>query len=102
MSEFEQMMYRYDGDILVGSPIGNFPNNDQALKAAGFVAVSCYVEIEGHMEHQLFRKGNEFVFLVMLDMDAEEVFYADSVPDYLRIVREVINPLLAKSKYLGD
>ena len=42
------------------------------------------------------------MFLGMLDMDSEEVFYAESVPDYLRIVREVINPLLAKSQYLGE
>ncbi|MFT6659706.1 hypothetical protein [Maritalea sp.] len=97
-----QTMYRYEGKELVGVPIGNFPTNDEELTAAGYSGVDRFVAIAGVMEHDLFRKGSEFVLLISLDMFSYDVFYADNVPDYLRLVREVVNPLLVQHKHSGQ
>lgn len=98
----QQLLYRYEDDNLVGSPIGEFPSDDDALHKAGFSAVAIFNAIEGVIEHELFRKDDEFVMLVSLDTHSYEVFYADNVPNYLRLVREVVNPLLVKYQHVGE
>jgi len=101
-NENQQKMYRYEGDNLVGSPIGSFPSDKDALHKAGFSGVARFIAIEDEIEHELFRKDDEFVMLVSLDLHSDEVFYADNVPDYLRLVRDVVNPLLVKYQHVGE